>query len=93
MFYFILKCLSYFIIFYTICPYAVGSILLSGHPIYYVIVSIVLLSVKVLHTCSHFFKYLKIYTFYHHKDIYFLKGNKIRYKIVVLCCTGRMRKT
>ena len=41
-------------------------------------------SVKALHTCSRFFKYLKTYAFYPHKGIYFLKGNKILYKIVVL---------
>ena len=44
-------------------------------------------SVKALHTCSRFFKYLKTYAFYPHKGIYFLKGNKILYKIVVLCFT------
>ena len=44
-------------------------------------------SVKALHTCSRFFKYLKIYAFYPHKVIYFLKGNKILYKIVVSCFT------
>ena len=44
-------------------------------------------SVKALHTCSRFFKYLKTYALYPHKGIYFLKGNKILYKIVVLCFT------
>ena len=44
-------------------------------------------SVKALHTCSRFFKYLKTYAFYPHKGIYFLEGNKILYKIVVLCFT------
>ena len=40
----------------------------------------------IIHTCSRFFKYLKTYAFYPHKGIYFLiKGNKILYKIVVLC--------
>ena len=40
-------------------------------------------SVKAQHTCSRFFKYLKTYAFYPQKGIYFLKGNKILYKIVV----------
>ena len=44
-------------------------------------------SVKAQHTCSRFFKYLKTYAFYPQKGIYFLKGNKILYKIVVLCFT------
>ena len=42
---------------------------------------------KAQHTCSRFFKYLKTYAFYPQKGIYFLKGNKILYKIVVLCFT------
>ena len=42
-------------------------------------------SVTALHTCSRFSKYLKTYAFYPHKGIYFLKGNKILYEIVVLC--------
>ena len=45
-------------------------------------------SVLVARKCKgSFFKYLKTYAFYPQKGIYFLKGNKILYKIVVLCFT------